>query len=122
MKTITQHLRDHLLESRGVVDMELRAPPLEELKKSEWSSEFETLMRNRLIMGALRYGPIGGNKPTYDHVRSAIVRLTKFIDTGNAEHLVDAANLCLVTFEEKAHNNFHFHSSDDGYHSPIKEK
>lgn len=42
------------------------------LEKSEWSSEFEQLMRNRLIMGALRYGLLNdiANKPTYDRMAS----------------------------------------------------
>jgi len=31
-------------------------PPLDALRQSQWNTEFETLMRNRLVMGAFRYG------------------------------------------------------------------
>ena len=90
---------------------------LEELKNTEWNVDFETLMRNRLIMGALRYGRIGAkNKPKYDRVSSMIKRLTKFQESGNKEFLVDVANLCLLEFVECHHPKQHFSSIDDGEH------
>ena len=92
----------------------------EELKKTEWSEEFERLMRNRLIIGALRYGRIGAtNKPQYDRVNSMIKRLTKYQETGNKEFLVDVANICLLEFVECNHPNQHFHAIDDGQHTEI---
>lgn len=94
---------------------------LVELQKSEWSFEFEKLMRNRLIMGALRYGRIGAkNKPKYDRVTSMIKRLNKYQETGNKEFLVDVANLCLLEFEECHHPTAHFNSIDDGEHVCVK--
>jgi hypothetical protein len=94
------------------------------LKKTEWSPEFEKLMRNRLILGGLRYGRMGHGslpkgKPKYDRCESIRKRLKFFEDTGNAEWLVDIANLSLLMFEERQHNNFHFNSIDDGYHDKI---
>ena len=60
------------------LDSSQKIPTLDELKKSEWSEEFETYMRNRLIMGAIRYGRIGDkNKPQYDRVKSMIKRLNQ---------------------------------------------
>lgn len=92
----------------------------EELKKTEWSEEFERLMRNRLIIGALRYGRIGAaNKPQYDRVNSMIKRLTKYQETGNKEFLVDVANICLLEFVECNHPKQHFHAIDDGEHTEI---
>lgn len=92
----------------------------EELKKTEWSEEFERLMRNRLIIGALRYGRIGAaNKPQYDRVSSMIKRLSKYQETGNKEFLVDVANICLLEFVECNHPNQHFHAIDDGEHTDI---
>lgn len=91
-----------------------KSPTLEELKKSEWSPEFEGLMRNRLVMGALRYGKIHQKgKPQYDRVESMIKRLIKYKETGNKEYLVDVANLSLLEFEECNHPNQHFHSIDE---------
>ena len=92
----------------------------EELKKTEWSEEFERLMRNRLIIGALRYGRLGAtNKPQYDRINSMIKRLTKYQETGNKEFLVDVANICLLEFVECNHPNQHFHAIDDGEHTKI---
>ena len=93
----------------------------EAMKKSEWSTEFEQLMRNRLIMGAMRYGKLNSpNKPIYDRVASAIKRLNKYIETGNLEFLVDVANICLIEFVEGTHLKKHFNSIDDGEHIKVK--
>ncbi len=96
----------------------------EEYKVTEWSPEFENLMRNRLIMGAIRYGRMGhgskpDGKPNYDRIESIRKRLEFFEKTGNAEWLIDIGNMALLMFEEKQHPNFHFKSIDDGYHDKI---
>ena len=89
----------------------------EKLRRSEWSSEFEVLMRNRLIIGALRYGLLGTEgKPHYDRVPNMIKRLNAYATTGNQEYLVDVANLCLLEFVEGQHPNKHWHPVDDGDH------
>lgn len=89
----------------------------DELKQTEWSDNFENLMRNRLVIGAMRYGRIGAkNKPDYDRIESMIKRLSNFKRTGNKEYLVDVANLCLLEFVECKHPNQHFHAIDDGEH------
>lgn len=99
---------------------EVKQTCYEELRESEWSKEFEQLMRNRLILGALRYGRIGAaNKPQYDRVSSMIKRLSKYQETGNKEFLVDVANICLLEFVECNHPNQHFHAIDDGEHTDI---
>lgn len=89
----------------------------EELYKTEWSAKFERLMRNRLVMGAYRYGRLGDEyKPQYDRIDSAIARLMKYAETGNQELLVDAANLCMCEYVEPAVKNVHFAAVDDGEH------
>jgi hypothetical protein len=99
---------------------EKKVMTFEELKESEWSEHFEQLMRNRLIMGAMRYGRIGvPGKPQYDRIESIIKRLSKYRDSGNKEFLVDAANLCLLEFVECHHSKAHFHSIDDGEHAKV---
>jgi hypothetical protein len=106
VKTVTQRLRDHLLNG---------AMSLEELQKSEWSSLFEQLMRNRLIMGAFRYGRLGAEgKPQFDRVAYIRKCLDKYEQTGNLECLVDVANLALVEFVEGKHPKRHFHTEEDG--------
>jgi len=111
------------LWSHSVNIKELPTPEIldyEDLRKSEWSPKFEELMRERLILGAYRYGRIfAKDKPKYDRIASIIKRLRKFEVDGNKEHLVDAANLCLLEFVECNHPNAHFTSIDDGEHTKI---
>jgi hypothetical protein len=118
MKTIHQILRDRL-------KVPLRDEPanltLGELSRSEWSAEFESLMRNRLIMGSLRYGRQADQKSAgaqFDYAGDAMTRIRAFQRSGNTEHLVDAANLLLLEFKIGSHPNKHFNASDDAYHTP----
>ncbi len=91
---------------------------LDKLQLTQWSPEFESLMRNRMILGALRYGLLGApGKPPHDNTPSAIRRIRKYQLTGNLEHLVDAANLCLCEYVEGRHPLRHFTASDDGEHT-----
>lgn len=120
-----QLIRDRLLLQAGLQDP-LPAPlpgvDIATLWKSQWSQEFETLMRNRLVMGALRYGPLGTPRKTqFDRVSSMIRRLQGYQSTGNLEMLVDVANLALVEYEEGNHPLRHFNSDDTGEHcSPMQ--
>ena len=114
MDTISNHLRRHLLNK------EKPMPSLEELKESEWDSAFESLMRNRLIMGAFRYGLFKDGARGYDRLTSIRQRLDLFESTGNGEHLVDVANLALMIYHYKDHTKFHFKSVDDGIHAEKK--
>ena len=89
-----------------------------DLQESEWSTTFEKYMRNRLIMGAYRYGKLKEKgKPDYNRIDSMIKRLKKYQASGNTEHLVDVANLCLCEFVEGKHPNNHFASVDNGEHT-----
>lgn len=115
MKTVTEHIRESLLNNVGYSNKP-KKPSMEELEQTEWSDRFERLMRNRLIMGALRYDCLKASQPSYDNVGSMIKRLQKYKETGNTEFLVDVANLCLVEFEIGTHPTKHFKAIDDGEH------
>lgn len=92
---------------------------LEEAKRN-WSDRFITLMRNRMLLGVYRYGSFRSPlQPNYDRINSALYRLVRYKQTGNAEHLVDAANLALIEFEKQTHPNFHFSAQDDATHTEI---
>jgi len=108
-------MRDRLLRKAGVIKT-----TMEDLRESEWSPQFEKLMRNRLIMGSFRYQPFSEkrSKPwNYDMAGEAIKRVEKYKADGNTEHLVDAANMCLLEFEFGSHPKKHFASIDDGDHA-----
>ena len=89
--TVTEHIREHLFPEPS---QSKKMPSLEELRKTEWSPLFEVYMRNRLIMGAFRYGPFGEDTK-YDNMASVIRHVELYRETGNTEHLVDIANIAM---------------------------
>ena len=121
MKTVTEYIRDHLLMTLGYPTPTSRMPSLEALRESEWSPRFERLMRNRLIMGAFRYGTFDEKNDSpgrYQYAKDALRRLAAYLDTGNTEILVDVANMCLLEFEFGQHPMRHFRAVDDAEHTP----
>lgn len=114
--TIFDHIRAHLLKKVGIVEYQNELNILD-LKSTEWSPLFEKLMRNRLVLGAFRYGRLAAFlKPQYNRVESIEKRILLYKKTGNTEFLVDIANLCLCEFVEGKHPNKHFNAIDDGEH------
>lgn len=112
MDTVNNHLRKRL-------NPQVLSPSLQELRKSQWSRPFETLMRNRLIMGALRYETMANKRKSnhsYDMIGSAITRLQAYQETGNMEHLVDVANLCMLEYDAPSHRSPNWSPTDDGEH------
>jgi hypothetical protein len=113
--TYFEKMRERLEQRAGLIQPEPPRYRLADLERSEWSPEFERLMRNRLIMGALRYGLMGApGKPKYDRIGSIEKRLKAYRETGNKELLVDSANLCLMEFVECHHPKAHFAADDSG--------
>jgi len=94
-----------------------RPPSLEELRRTQWNAQFERLMRNRLVMGAFRYGTLDEQtNRRHDNAGSIRRHLEAYEETGNQEHLVDVANLALVEFTRPANLKAHWASIDDGDH------
>lgn len=117
--TIHEILRTRLLRRCGLIP----CPDLSEIERTEWDPGFEALLRNRLAMGAYRYGLLRDpSKPIYACVTSAIDRLERYRRDGNREHLVDAANMCLLEWVNGAlgrgeHPAPHWSPADDGAHT-----
>lgn len=121
MKTVTQHIRDHLLLNAGVVSTN-KLPDLDSLRQTEWSPKFELLMKDGLLMGAFRYGLLKApGKKQFNRMKDVRDRSKLYEQTGNMEYLVDMANMCLLEFEEGIHPNKHFRRTDDGYHTEEKK-
>ena len=116
MKTVSEHIRDGMLRRLAPAPA---MPDLETLRRSERSPEFERLCRNRLILGAFRYGLLGApGKPEYDRTSCMIRRLEQYRGDGNAEHLCDVANLAMLEFVEGRHNGVR--ATDDAEHTKPK--
>lgn len=99
MTPLHRKLRKRLYEQAGISDVR-EIPTVDELYRMQWNAEFEKLMRNRLAMGALRYGflseQIGRCKT--DNITQIQMRLDNYVKTKNAECLIDIANFALVEF------------------------
>ena len=107
-------IRDHIYKRLGLNFK--KAPSLPELKKTEWNSDFEKKMRDRLIMGALRYAPMKSKKQVggraYDRIEFMLKKLQLYCETGNLEYLVDLANGALLEYTLSIHPKKHFKAMD----------
>ena len=119
---VHDQIREHALMTAGVFDAR-RLPDLESLRETEWNSEFETLMRNRLVMGAFRYGlfamKLAGNHG-WDLIGYLQSKLDHYKATGDMEDLVDVANMALLEFTAPTHKDAHWKAKDDGVHCSRK--
>jgi hypothetical protein len=113
VKTVAQYIREHMEKSL----FPSRMPSLQALRQTEWCDEFERLMRNRLIVGAFRYGLFSDpDKFQFRIVESMRTRLEMYVTDRNLEHLVDIANLALVEFVAAQRRGATLHAIDDGHH------
>ncbi len=84
----------------------------EEILAKEFSEEFVQGMRNRIVVGFLRYGPSKQNVK----IKAAVVwleeRLEMYQKTGNTEFLVDIANFAMLEFMFPSHQEAHYHAGD----------
>ena len=122
MKSITEHLREHLYSNLGGFDRRsCIRPPLEELCETEWCLEFIELMRNRLIMGAFRYGTQEQQAHKMIHrIESLRKRLDAYEAEGNLEHLVDFAAIAMAEYMHPKHPHAHWAASDDAEHATVE--
>lgn len=112
MKTVSEHIREHLLKT-------LNYPvEYEELldETLEYLTPFVCLMVNRLLIGAIRYGRLKATKPDWDRMLSIRQRASDYDHLGNDELLVDIVNLAFLEYLEGTHPQKHFDSVDDGQH------
>jgi len=118
---INDHIRERLLKVTNIMISNVVStktlPTVNEIMYSNWSKEFELLMRNRLRFGYFRYGPLKDQKKgVMDNIGSIETRIAKFKISGNDELLVDVANIAMVEYMKGDHPLKHFKSEDDGEH------
>lgn len=109
-------IRSHL--EKRIRPPSIPRPSFTSLKETEWNPLFETYMRNRLIVGALRYETFEEKMKGHNYDCLAYIRkkLDEYDSTRNLENLVDAANLLMIEFSAPSYPNTHFSPGDDTYH------
>ena len=114
--TITDSIRNNLHRRLGIVEPTNPCPVeiISIWERTEWSEEFITLMRNRLLMGRMRYGKMKkaggrGEKSSIDFLKE---RLHRYELSGNIELLSDIANFALIEFISGDHKMRHFKCED----------
>jgi hypothetical protein len=117
MKSVTEHIRDHLLSNVLVTPVGDKKEDFDYICEAMYSEEFFELMRNASIMARFRYGLQTENKWNYDQAKEIIRRTKIFRKTGNGECLRDIATFAMAIFLTKNHPNYHFLSVDDGTHA-----
>jgi hypothetical protein len=88
----------------------------DEILKTEYSTEFDTLRKDRMVVSYYKYGPLKINyKGAYiESIKSLEQRLKMYKDTGNTEFLCDIANFAMIEFMCPQHPLAHFKTLDDG--------
>lgn len=80
---------------------------------TEFSTEFVNGMRSRMAVSYHKYGPI---REAYPHKINALeslrMRLDKYMETGNTEFLIDAANFAMIEFMLPSHPQAHYRATD----------
>lgn len=72
----------------------------EEILKTEYSLDFDTKRKNRMMFSFHKYGPIAVNyKQNYiEAIKSLEKRLDMYKQTGNTEFLLDIANFAMIEY------------------------
>lgn len=109
--TLHDELREHIMKK---VEPDFL---YQQLQKSEWSPFFERAMRNRLIMGYFRYGPLKTpNFSTEARMGTIQRKVKRYLHTGNDELLIDIANIAMKEFVAGQHPSKHFKAEDNTDH------
>lgn len=84
--------------------------------RRDFSDEFVAKMKMSIVQAHFRYGWVSDSYPEIsDAMASAQQRLDLYMQTGNADYLVDVANFVMIEFSHPKHPNAHFRrcSSDE---------
>jgi hypothetical protein len=77
------------------------------------SRKFHDFMDSRMLVSHFKYGDSRDGYPEkLKAVDNIAVRVQKYLDTGNAEWLVDAANFCMLEFMHPSVPNAYFKATD----------
>ena len=77
--------------------------------ETEFSEDFVQKMKNRMVAGFYKYGPVKLNPASGADLAD---RLELYMKTGNTEWLVDVANFAMIEFMHPQHEKAHFRATD----------
>lgn len=79
---------------------------------TEYSEQFDTLCKNRMVVSYHKYGPLAVNygDKLVSAVKNLETRLQLYRETGNIEYLADVANFAMIEFMYPQHLNAHFNN------------
>ena len=80
--------------------------------ESDFNPEFVNRMEARMLTSRHKYGPWAKNRPFVDAIANAKKRIELYVQTGNRECLVDAANFLSMEDKIPVHPNAHFRATD----------
>jgi hypothetical protein len=87
--------------------------PTSRIPDTEFSRDFIQGMLNRMAMSWIKYGNV---REAYPHrvnaLKSLEQRITKYIETGNTEYLMDVANFAMIEFMHPSVPDAHFTATD----------
>ena len=130
MKTVSNHIRDHML--RGVVTEVCGSRPekkaVEALRRFDDSDRMRMFWKEahaRRLMGGYRYEQIEQDGLTYDekarrgqadpYYKRLEAKMKLYILTGNLEYILDIHNYCKLEFVSPTHPDAHFESTERHY-------
>jgi hypothetical protein len=89
---------------RGVLQMDIL--------KTEYSTKFDELRKNRMVVSYHKYGPLSENygEKLVSAVDNLVKRLELYKETGNTEYLCDVANFAMIEFMFPQHPKAHFNN------------
>lgn len=97
------------------MDFDAQVRLMNEVLSVQFSEDFIQKMKARVFVGFYRYGQSKQYAETnkYDIIETIKARLRLYQDTGNKEHLVDAANFIMIEYMYPQHPNAHFESVEE---------
>lgn len=87
---------------------------MNDILKTEYSTRFDELRRNRVEISFFKYGPARKNFATGNVQAIPTMQrcVDKYKETGNTEYLLDAANYLMFEFMYPQHPKAHFRATD----------
>lgn len=89
----------------------------EEILATEYSERFDEIRKKMMIASYYKYGPVYDNYKKYaciNAVENIVLRLDKYLETGNTEFLADIANFAMIEYMHPSVKGAKYSPTDSG--------